>query len=142
MGDNSFGHSIGIYTYWPAEWCADATPSVSTLVKTINGSLMQFIIHVPVELEILAWGTIPLGTASAWTTPIGLPSGVPMLLHQSPHYSKINDSLMQSIIHVPVELELLWGTIPSATALALATPIGLPSGVPMPLHQSPHYSKR
>jgi hypothetical protein len=54
----------------------------------INDSLMQFIIHVPVELEILARGTIPVGTASASATPIGLPSGVPMPLHQAPHDSK------------------------------------------------------
>jgi hypothetical protein len=54
----------------------------------VNDSLMQSIIHVPVELELLAPGTIPLGMASASATPIGLPSGVPMPLHQSPHYSK------------------------------------------------------
>jgi hypothetical protein len=47
------------------------------------------------------------------------------------------------IIHVPVELELLaWGTIPRATALALAAPIGLPSCMPLPLHQPPQYSKQ
>jgi hypothetical protein len=43
---------------------------------------------------------------------------------------------------MPVELELLsWGTIPSATASASAAPIDLPSGVLMPFHWPPHYSK-
>jgi hypothetical protein len=88
-GDNSFGHSIGIgCTYWPAELHATATPSASTLLKMINDSLMQSIIHVPVEHEPLAWGTIPLGTALALATPIGLLSGVPMPFHWPPHYSK------------------------------------------------------
>jgi hypothetical protein len=50
---------------------------------------------------------------------------------------------MQSSIRVTVELELFaWGTIPSATALVSATPIDLPSGVPMPFLWPPHYSKR
>jgi hypothetical protein len=50
---------------------------------------------------------------------------------------------MQSIIRVTVELELFaWGTIPSATALASATPIDLRSGVSMLFHQPPHYSKQ
>jgi hypothetical protein len=50
---------------------------------------------------------------------------------------------MQSNIHVPIELELLaQGTIPSATALALAIPIDLPSGVLMPFLWPPHYSKQ
>jgi hypothetical protein len=89
MGDNSFGHGIGIgRTYRPAEWCATAAPSASTLLKTINDSLMQFIIHVPVELELLAQGTIPSAMASASAVPIGLPSGVPMPFHRPPHYSK------------------------------------------------------
>jgi hypothetical protein len=89
MGDNSFGHGIGIgHTYWPAEWCANAVPSASTLLKTINDSLMQSIIHVPVELELLAQGTIPSATVSALATSIDLPSGVPMPFHRPPHYSK------------------------------------------------------
>ena len=52
---------------------------------------------------------------------------------------------MLSIMHLAVELELLpRGTIPLATATAKAlaatsaTPI--PTGVPMPFHQSPHHS--
>jgi hypothetical protein len=52
MGDNFSSHGIGISrTYWPAEPHAAAAPSASTLLKTMNDSLMQSIIHVPVELE-------------------------------------------------------------------------------------------
>jgi hypothetical protein len=58
-------------------------------------------------------------------------------------HEMINNSFTQSIIHVSIELErLVWGTIPSALALALATPISMPSGVPMPFHWPPHYTKR
>ena len=57
----------------------------------------------------------------------------------------IYDSFMQSVMHLSVELQLLpQGTIPSAVATgsksgaASATPIGMPSGIPMlfdePLH--------
>jgi hypothetical protein len=89
MGNNSFSHGIGIgHTYWPAEQCADAAPSVSTLLKTINDGCMQSTIRVTVELELFAWGTIPSAMASALATPIDLPSGVPMPFHQPPHYSK------------------------------------------------------
>jgi hypothetical protein len=89
MEDNSFGHGIGIgCTYWPAEWCANAVPLASTPLKTINDSLMQSIIHVLVELEILAQGTIPSATVSPSATPIDLPSGVLMPFHRPPHYSK------------------------------------------------------
>jgi hypothetical protein len=89
MGDNSFGHDIGIgRTYWPAEWCANAVPSASALLKTITDSLMQSIIHVPVDLELLAQGTIPSATALASATTIDLPSGVPKPFHRPPHYSK------------------------------------------------------
>jgi len=52
----------------------------------VNDTLMQSIIHVPVELEILAPGTIPLATASASAAPIDLPSGVPLPFHQPSHY--------------------------------------------------------
>jgi hypothetical protein len=77
MGDNSFGHGIGIgHTYWPAKWCANAIPLASTLLKTINDSCMQSIIRVTVELELFAWGTIPSAMASALATHIGLLSGV------------------------------------------------------------------
>jgi len=86
---NSLGHGIGIgHTDWHAECHVNAIPLVSTLLKTRNDSLMQSIIHVPVGLELVAWGTIPWATASASATPIGLPSGVPMLFHQSLHYSQ------------------------------------------------------
>jgi hypothetical protein len=55
----------------------------------------------------------------------------------------INNSFTQSIIHVPVELGLLaQGTISSASASASATSISMPSGVPMPFHWPPHYTKR
>jgi hypothetical protein len=54
----------------------------------------------------------------------------------------INTSFTQSIIHVPVELELLaHGTIPSTTASASAASIVMLSGVPMPFHLPPHYTK-
>jgi hypothetical protein len=77
MGDNSFSNSIGIgRIYFHAKWCADAIPSASTLPKTINERFMRSIIHVLIELELLAWGTIPLATAtaiaSASATPIGI----------------------------------------------------------------------
>jgi hypothetical protein len=87
MGDTSFGHGIGIgHTYSPAEWCANAVPSASTLLKTINDRYMQSILHVPVELELLAWGTIPWATALALAAPIGLRSRLPLPLHRPPHY--------------------------------------------------------
>jgi hypothetical protein len=58
-------------------------------------------------------------------------------------FKTINDGCMQSIRRVTVELALFaWGIIPSATASAPATPIDLPSGVPMPFHRPPHYSKQ
>jgi hypothetical protein len=89
MGDNSFGHGIGIgRTYWPAEWCANVVPLASTLLQTINDGCMQSIRRVTVELELFAWGTIPSATASASATPIDLPSGVSMPFHQPPHHSK------------------------------------------------------
>jgi hypothetical protein len=54
----------------------------------------------------------------------------------------INNSFTQSIIHVPVELELLaHGTIPSAMASASAASIDMLSGVPIPFHWPPHYTK-
>jgi hypothetical protein len=85
MGDNSFSHSIGIgRTYWPAKWCANAIPSVSTLLTMVNDTLMQSIIHVPVELELVALGTIPSAMALALAASIGLPSGVPMPFHWPP----------------------------------------------------------
>jgi hypothetical protein len=49
---------------------------------------MQSIIHVPVDLELLAQGTIPSATALASATTIDLLSGVPMSFHRPPHYSK------------------------------------------------------
>ena len=91
MGDNSFGHgnsnsiSIG-QTYWQAEWCATAVPSVYTLLKTIHDCVMQSIIYVPVTLELLPWGTMPSAMESASATSIGMLSGVPMLFHQPSHY--------------------------------------------------------
>jgi hypothetical protein len=111
----------------------------ATLPKTINNSFTQSIIHVAVELEHLAWGTIPLALALA--TSISMPSGVPMPFHQPPHYAKtINNSCTQSTIHLTVELEhLAWGTIP--LALALATSLDMPRGVLMPFHWPPHYTK-
>jgi hypothetical protein len=157
MGDNSFGHSIGIgRTYWPPEWCADAVPSASTLLKTITESCMQSIIHVPVELELLSWGTIPSATASAGTRDNSFRHGIgighiywPAELHAAAAPSAstllktVGGSLMQSNIHVPIELELLaQGTIPSAMASASAIPIDLLSGVPMPFLWPPHYSKQ
>jgi hypothetical protein len=49
---------------------------------------MNYIINVPIELELLAQGTIPSATASASATSIGLPSCMPLPLHRPPHYSK------------------------------------------------------
>jgi hypothetical protein len=60
----------------------------SILLKMINVSFMQSIIHVSVELELLAQGTIPLPTTSALATPINMPGGMLMLFHWPPHYSK------------------------------------------------------
>jgi hypothetical protein len=52
----------------------------------------------------------------------------------------INNSFTQSTIHVTVELEhLAQGIIPLASASA--TSIDMPSGVPMPFHWPPHYTK-
>jgi hypothetical protein len=66
MWDNSFSNGIGIgHIYFHAEWCAYAVPLASILPKTINDRFMQSIIHVPVELELLAWWTIPLAMAMA-----------------------------------------------------------------------------
>jgi hypothetical protein len=50
----------------------------STLLKMMNDSCMQSIIHVPVELELLSWGAVPSATASALATPIDLLSGLLM----------------------------------------------------------------
>jgi hypothetical protein len=89
MRDNSICHGIGIaHTYLPAKWCANAIPSASTLLKTINDGCMQSSICVTVELELFAWGTIPSATALASATTIDLPSGVPMPFLRPPHYSK------------------------------------------------------
>jgi hypothetical protein len=66
MWDNSFSNSMGIsHINSHAKLCADAVPLASTLPKTINDRFMQFIIHVPVELELLAHGTIPSAMALA-----------------------------------------------------------------------------
>jgi hypothetical protein len=54
----------------------------------INNSFTQSIMHVPIELEHLAQGTIPSAMASASAAPIVMPSGVPMLFHWPPHYTK------------------------------------------------------
>jgi hypothetical protein len=91
MWDNPFSKSIGISRiHCHAEWCADAVPLASTLHKTINTSFTQSIIHVPMELELLAWGTIPsaLALALASATSISLPSGVLMPFHWPPQYTK------------------------------------------------------
>jgi hypothetical protein len=87
MGDNSFGNGIHIsHIYSHAELCVNAILLASTLPKTINDRFMQSIIHVPIELEHLAWGTIPV--ASALATSIYMLSGVLMLFHWPPHYTK------------------------------------------------------
>jgi hypothetical protein len=87
MGDNSLGISIGI------GHIVDMLSGVLMLFhrppyypKTINNSFTQSTIHVTVELEHLAWGTIPSALASA--TSLDMPSGVPMLFHWPPHYTK------------------------------------------------------
>jgi hypothetical protein len=83
MGDNSFSIGIG-HIYFHAEWCADAVPLASTLYKMINYSFTQSIIYVPVELGLLAQGTIP----SALAMSISMPSGVPIPFHWPPHYTR------------------------------------------------------
>jgi hypothetical protein len=93
MWEDSFsnGISIGIgisHIHFHAEWCADAVPLASTLHKTINNIFTQSIIHVPVELELLAHGTIPLATASASAASIVMLSGVPMPFYWPPYYTK------------------------------------------------------
>jgi hypothetical protein len=91
MGNNSFGHGIVIsHIYRHAEWCADAIPLASTLYKMINNSFTQSILYVPVELELLAWGTIPwaLALALALATSVDMLRGVPILFHWPPHYTK------------------------------------------------------
>jgi hypothetical protein len=103
---------------------------------------MQSIIHVTVQLELLAWGEIPLAIASALATPICML----MPFYQSPHYSKwiicINDGFMQYIIHVSIQLEhLAQGKIPLDMALALAMSISMLSVMAMPFHWFLHYSK-
>jgi hypothetical protein len=58
----------------------------------INNSFTQSIIYVPVELGLLAQGTIPsasaLALALALATSISMPSGVPMPFHWPLHYTK------------------------------------------------------
>jgi hypothetical protein len=87
MGDNSF--SIG-HIYFHAELCANAVPLASMLYKMINSSFTQSIIYVPVELELLAWGTIPMATALALAlaTSIVMLNGVLMPFYWPPHYTK------------------------------------------------------
>jgi hypothetical protein len=88
-GKGCLDHGISIYhSYWHAKWHADAMVLVSILPKTINNSCTLFIIHITVQLELLAWGTIHSATALSSATSINMMSGVPMPFHWPPHYTK------------------------------------------------------
>jgi hypothetical protein len=89
MWEDSFGNGIGIgHIYFHAEWCADAIPLASTLYKMINNSFTQSIIHVPIELELLAQGTIPWALAFASAASVDMPRVVLIPFHWPPYYTK------------------------------------------------------